>query len=178
MFRVFRTIGAALLLASCDAADSDTLQKFGAYQKIHGAWLERIDPLVGPRKFLSYDILSDDKRATLSLGCSDKKFVATVSVNGAGVMLFNTRAIVGIGRDEEWKNEPFTVLAGKTDLRPGLATSEDALGFIRSLRGKHRLGFKIRSLAGISTADLPLNFDVTHIGVVAHNLEVACKKAG
>jgi hypothetical protein len=177
MSRLFLTIGAAVALASCGVADSDTLGKFGAYQKVAGPWVERTDPLVGPKKFLSYDTLSDDKRATLSLGCADKQFMTSISVNGAGIMLFDTKAVVETRLDDKVATEPFIVPAGKKDLRPGRATSGDAYGFIKSLNGRRRLGFRIRSLAGIETADLPLEFSVAGAHVVAHNLEIACKKS-
>lgn len=178
MLRAFLMIGAALATVSCRDSRSDTLGKFGDYRKVEGAWRERTDSWAGLDKSLSYDLWSDDDRATLSLGCFDKRFTAAVSMNGARRMAFDTKAVVELRRDRETVRAPFVVLRGEKELRPGRATSDDAEGFITSLSGKQRLGFKIRSVMGIATADLPLGFDVQGAKAVAHNLDVACHKAG
>ena len=86
MLKRLLIIAALLATASCGESKSDTLGEFGHYRNVRAPWQERTDPLEGPGKFLAYDTWSDDKRATLSLGCSNNRFTTAVSINGAGAV--------------------------------------------------------------------------------------------
>lgn len=155
---------------------TSALQKFGNFYAVPENWIEKYDPIYGPKKLLGY--LSDSQTTIHSLvaSCEDGHFVFMVRQGDGGKFPIAQFVNVAVNLDDGVaEKQRWIVNAGSSDISPGTGGPADALRFLDSLAGHSKLAIKSEDWGDGTAVDEPAEvFDISGVDAVIANLKTDC----